>query len=78
MTEAFIAASITHEQAIMKGCPPGAARIAFLNMADTRPRLEAGQTIAQLLRQDKKNRLSRIVIGKALRDPPVVEYYQDE
>ncbi len=74
VTEASIAASITHDQGIMKGCPAGAARIAFLNMADNPARLEAGRTTAQLLREDKRSRLKRIVIGKALRDPPVVEY----
>ncbi len=31
VTEASIARSITHDHGIMKGCPAGAARIAFLN-----------------------------------------------
>ncbi len=73
VTEASIATSITHDQGIMKGCPAAAARIAFLNMADNQARLEAGRTIAQLLHEDKRRHLKRIVIGKALRDPPVVE-----
>ncbi|MCP4695035.1 MAG: hypothetical protein GY859_43815 [Desulfobacterales bacterium] len=42
-------------------------------MADTRERLESGRKIAQLLRRDKKSRLNGIVLGKVLRDPPVVE-----
>ncbi len=40
-------------------------------MADNPARLESGRTIAQLPREDKKSRLYRIVIGKALRDPPL-------
>ncbi|MCP4689886.1 MAG: putative selenium-dependent hydroxylase accessory protein YqeC, partial [Desulfobacterales bacterium] len=78
VTEASIAASITHEQGIMKGCTADVARIAFLNMADNRARLEAGRTIVQLLLKNKNNRLKRIVIGKALRDPPVVESIETE
>ncbi len=45
-------------------------------MADNPARLESGRTIAKILSEDKRSRLSRIVIGKALRDPPVVEFFE--
>lgn len=75
VTERSIATVIAHPKGIMKGCPPNAMRIAFLNKADHPGGVEAGRSIAGLLGKPKQDGLKRVVIGQALYEPPVVEYY---
>jgi len=75
VTEASVALAIGQKDGIMKGCPSHAKRFAFLNMADEQERLAAGRKIAGFLCESEKKDLKRVVIGKALHEPPVVEYY---
>ncbi|MBW2609677.1 MAG: putative selenium-dependent hydroxylase accessory protein YqeC [Deltaproteobacteria bacterium] len=75
VTEASIAAAIINKKGIMKGCPSNAMRFVFLNKADRKEDLEAGRRIARLLKTESEIGIERIIIGKALDESPVVEYY---
>ncbi len=75
VTEEAAAASAKRKDGIMKGTPDKARKVIFLNMADQPGALIAGRRIAGLLKRGKTARFSRIVIGKALHEEPVTEYY---
>jgi probable selenium-dependent hydroxylase accessory protein YqeC len=76
VSEASVAAVLAATNGIMKGSPPKARRIAFLNMADQRSRLTSARRIAWLLQNTfPKKSLHRVVVGKVLHPQPVVEYY---
>jgi probable selenium-dependent hydroxylase accessory protein YqeC len=66
--------SIIHEYGIMKGAPASAARLVFLNKADTPHRLNVARKIAALLNKKKNAGLRRVIIGQAMHEPPVLEY----
>ncbi len=66
ITERSVAAALSHEKGIMKGCPPDASRIAFLNKADTDTRIKAGEKIELFLRKAGGLRPDRVVIGSLL------------
>jgi xanthine dehydrogenase accessory factor len=76
VTESSVALSITHKNGILKGGPAGSRRYVFLNLSDEPDQLEAGRRIARLLDEHTRPRLERVVIGKTLQDPPIVEYYE--
>ena len=76
VTEEAAAASVKRKDGIMKGTPDKARKVIFLNMADQPGTLKIGRRIAELLKRGKETRFSRIVIGKALHDEPVSEYYE--
>ncbi len=61
ITERSVVTALISEEGIMKGCPPGASRIVFLNKADTDERREAGRRIAGLLQ--KANGPERVVVA---------------
>jgi len=75
VTEEAAAASVERKDGIMKGTPDKARKVIFLNMADQPGALKTGRRIAGLLKRGKETRFSRIVIGKALHEEPVSEYY---
>ena len=75
VTETSVAMAIAHKNGIMKGCPASAQQLVFLNLSDERSQLNAGRKIARLLKESDRHSLKRVVIGKALHEPPVVEYY---
>lgn len=83
VTETSVALALTHKNGVLKGEPAGSRRIVFLNLPDESPDkfneqpnpVEVGRKIVQLLYAQQKPCLNRVVIGKALRDPPVVEYH---
>jgi probable selenium-dependent hydroxylase accessory protein YqeC len=63
ITERSVAAALTHKKGIMKGCPPDASRIVFLNKADTEARIKAGKRIELLLRNLGGLRPDRVIVG---------------
>ena len=75
VTEEAAAASVKRKGGILRGTPHKARKIIFLNMADQPDTLKAGRRIAGLLQRGEQSPFSRIVIGKALGDEPVSEYY---
>jgi len=68
ITEQSIAAALSSEAGIMKGCPPGALRYIFLNKAETTERKEAGRRIAGFLKAQGGIRPDRVIIGATERE----------
>lgn len=75
VSAAAIVAVLVHEQGLFKNAPAAAVRIAFCNQADIPRNLAAGRHVARGLIAKKPTGLSRVVIGQALFDPPVIEVY---
>ena len=63
VTEASVARVLTHARGIMKGAPPGALRLVFLNKADDASRVGIGEAIAERLRHQGAGGPVRVVIG---------------
>jgi probable selenium-dependent hydroxylase accessory protein YqeC len=76
VTETAVADVITHNKGLFKNAPAKAARIAFLNQADTPETVGAGQRIARLLTEKLSTGLNRVVIGQTRADSPVLEIYE--
>jgi len=76
VSESAVADFITHKKGLFKNAPARAARIAFLNQADTPENIGAGQRIARLLSKNLSTGLDRVVIGRTQADPPVLEIYE--
>lgn len=74
ITETSIADLINRNDGIMKGCPEGAKKIAFLNKADLPGRLLVARNVLFSLKGFKTCRIDRLVIGQAGRKPAVTEY----
>ena len=76
VTETAVADVITHNKGLFKNASAQAARIAFLNQADTPENFGAGQLIARLLTEKSSTGLNRVVIGLTWVDSPVLEIYE--
>jgi len=74
VTASSAATAVVHGRGIMKGCPSEAMRLVFINKADLSGGIEAGREIIGFLKKAKNN-LTRVAIGAALHEPPVMEYY---
>ena len=75
ITEKSVAAALSHEAGIMKGCPPGALKYIFLNKAETKERKEAGRAIVLFLRKQIGIRPDRVIIGAVKRGLETFEWY---
>ena len=75
VTEESVAAALIDKNGIMKGCPSHAKKVVFLNMADNKRLVESGRKITDILCKARIEGLKRVVIGRALHEPPVVEYH---
>ena len=76
VTETAVADIFTHNKGLFKNAPGNAARIAFLNQADTPEKFRTGQRIARLLTEKIGAGLNRVVIGQTRADSPVLEIYE--
>lgn len=83
VTEESIATAITHENGIMKHTiaesriqKPEYKKIVFLNKADIPFGLATGQRIVEHIGKQKTKALKRVIIGNALHEPVIVEYYK--
>ncbi|MBN1832672.1 MAG: putative selenium-dependent hydroxylase accessory protein YqeC [Deltaproteobacteria bacterium] len=65
VTERSVASVIMADRGLMKGCPPDARRLVFLNKAEGEERLAAGQKVASFLKKEGKGKIDRILIGSA-------------
>lgn len=65
VTERSVAAVILADKGLMKGSPPDAKRIVFLNKAEGEERLVAGEKISTLLVKEGKGKIDRVLIGSA-------------
>ncbi len=75
VTVESLALSALHQNGILKGSPKSARKIVFLNKADKPGSTENGRKIVELIKQDQDTEINRIVIGKVMHQPPVVEYH---
>ena len=75
VTEESVAAALIDKNGIMKGCPSHTKKFVFLNMADNQKLVESGRRIAEILCKTRIEGLNRVVIGRVLHEPPVVEYH---
>jgi probable selenium-dependent hydroxylase accessory protein YqeC len=66
-----VAASLVHEQGVLKGAPSDCVRLVFLNQADAPDRKAAGLRIAAILGQTSGSRIQRTIVGQVQGDPPV-------
>ena len=65
VTERSVASVILADRGLMKGCPPDATRMVFLNKAEGEERLAAGERVVSLLKKEGKGKIDRILIGSA-------------
>jgi len=71
ITATAIAQAFQHPEGLVKGCPPGTAKILFLNQADTPDRLAAARDILQQLANDADNQPDRAAYGTLLPSPEI-------
>ena len=76
VTETAVANVFTHKNGLFKKAPAAAARIVFLNQADTPGTRAAGRRIARLLTEKINTGLKRVVIGRTRADSPVLEFHE--
>jgi len=62
VTERSMAAVILADKGLMRGSPPDAKRMVFLNKAEEE-RLAAGRRVASFLKKDGKGKIDRVLIG---------------
>lgn len=65
-------AAIVHPHGVLKGSPPGARTLIFLNQADAQDRLANGRKIGALLKREDRAP-ERVVIGQLLPAPKIFE-----
>jgi probable selenium-dependent hydroxylase accessory protein YqeC len=65
VTERSVASVILADRGLMKGCPPDAQRVVFLNKAEGEGRIAAGERVASFLTKMGKGKIDRILIGSA-------------
>ena len=65
ITELSVTKIILDDNGLMKGCPPDAKRIVFLNKAEGQGRLSSGKILAGLLKERGRGRLDKVLIGSA-------------
>lgn len=75
ITELSIAKALEGKEGLLKNCPPHAFKAIFLNKADTPGRLLAAKNIAQIIKGNRTPNLTRIIIGNAQSEMPVIEYH---
>jgi probable selenium-dependent hydroxylase accessory protein YqeC len=68
-----MAGVMTHPEGLLKGIPPGARAIAFLNKADVVRGVEKGRRVAEKILEQKHSRIERVVLGQLQSDPAVVD-----
>jgi len=76
ITARAVAVALSHAAGIMKGCPPGACRIVFLNKAETDERRERGREVVQFLRAMDNGRPNRVIIGALAREEEPLECHE--
>jgi len=78
VTETAVANVFAHKNGLFKKAPAAAARIVFLNQADTPGNLAAGQRIARLLTEKTSTAIRRVIIGSTRADSPVLAVREPE
>lgn len=76
VSAASLARVLVHPEGIFKGCPKQAAAIGFLNKADTPRAVSKARDVAAAVRAMKSPLPHRIVVGRLLPIPEIVEIHQ--
>jgi len=74
----FIATLMTHPQGLIKGVPPGARIIPFINKVETLKRLNGARAVARGVLKKGGEQIERVVLGKLFFCHPIVEIYGEE
>jgi probable selenium-dependent hydroxylase accessory protein YqeC len=76
VTEDSVVKAILHDQGLMKGCPAGANKYVFFNMAQDTLSRRSGRKAAALLRSAAPGKLDAVFIGSARGAAQEIEYIQ--
>jgi len=68
-----IARLITHQQGIIKGSPPGARIVPFINKVELNGDLTRAQDLAKQILIKRHPRIERVILGQARLAEPVVK-----
>lgn len=77
ISAAAMAVALIHAKGIFKGTPDAADRYLFLNKAESSGEIQAGREIVKLIKATAPARIRRILIGSLLKNPPVMEFYDN-
>jgi len=69
----LIATLITHPQGLIKGAPPGARIIPFINKVETEEDLKEGRKVAYEVLRKGDQRIEKVVLGRLFYCHPIVE-----
>ena len=64
---------MTHPEGLLKGIPPKARAIAFLNKADVVQGVEKGRRVAEKILEKKHPQIERVVLGQLQLNPAVID-----
>ncbi|OGP60530.1 MAG: hypothetical protein A2V65_05495 [Deltaproteobacteria bacterium RBG_13_49_15] len=78
VTEHSVAKALIHPEGIMKGSPRNARKIVFLNKADRPERVESGRKITSIIIAFGESTVERVVIGRLLETPSILECRDNE
>ena len=76
ITEESVVTVLTHENGIFRNMPGNAARIVFLNQADTPRNVAKAEHLAHLLGQSNERGINRVVIGQTKGESAVIRIYE--
>ncbi|MDF1594116.1 MAG: selenium cofactor biosynthesis protein YqeC [Desulfobacterales bacterium] len=71
-----IAASLTHAGGIFKESPGAAHQYLFLNKAESAEGIRAGREVVKIIKETTPVRIKRVLIGSAMKHPPVMAFYE--
>lgn len=73
MTEEGMALLMIHPKGLFKGAPDSSRRIAFLNKVDDQKDLARAQKIGQIILNEKKVSIERIILSRLKGEQPIIE-----
>jgi probable selenium-dependent hydroxylase accessory protein YqeC len=73
ITPEAMANAMTHPEGLLKGTPPTARAVAFLNKADVFQGMEKGRRVAEKILEKKHPLIERVILGQLQSNPPVID-----
>jgi probable selenium-dependent hydroxylase accessory protein YqeC len=68
-----MARAMIHPEGLLKGTPPTARAVAFLNKADIVQGMEKGRRVAEKILEKKHPLIERVILGQLQSNPPVID-----
>jgi probable selenium-dependent hydroxylase accessory protein YqeC len=68
-----LAGVMTHPEGLLKGTPPTARAVAFLNKTDIVRGMEKGRRVAEKILERKHPLIERVILGQLQSNPPVID-----